>query len=152
MSVYRGAAKQPSAQLATNGRVFPAQPVRRQPNTPHKTKWGITNCYIYIVDPKIAQNSEKSRSEGVPDSDWILDAFRERPGTGPCGSNAVNSISNSLPADRPQVRFWSPFGLHFGSLLGSFCDFCGFRKVSKKASKIRCPKYQKICQNGLPKG
>ena len=120
--------------------------------TPPTRRNGGSRTVIYILDPKNCQNSEKSRSEGVPDSDWILDAFRERPGTGPCGSNAVNSISNSLPADRPQVRFWSPFGINFGFLLGSFCDFLGFRKVSKKASKIRCPKYRKLCQNGLPKG
>ena len=47
MNVYRGAAKTKSAQLATNGRMGPAELVGKQPNTPHKTKWGIKNCYIY---------------------------------------------------------------------------------------------------------
>ena len=51
MNVYRGAAKPKSAQLATNGRMDPADLVGKQPNTPHKTKWGLKICYIDSVRP-----------------------------------------------------------------------------------------------------
>ena len=113
--------------------------------------FGLVFCFFGFSET-VNKKQQKSDSEGVPDSDWILDAYRERPKTGQCGSNAVNSISNSLPADRPQVRFWSPVGFNFGSLLASFCDIWGFRKVSKKASNIRRPKYQNLHQHGLQNG
>mgnify|MGYP004090497419 CR=1 FL=1 len=68
--------------------------------------------------PESGQNAQKSGSEGVPESDWISDGFREPPETGRCGPNAINSISNSLSANSRKVRFWSHFGLRFRAHLG----------------------------------
>ena len=87
------------------------------------------------MDPKIVQNREKMDSEGVPNSIPFFDLFLGLSWGGLSRQNVALAISNSHSAGRQKVRFWSHFGVHFGSLLGSFSGFSGFRKASKKPSK-----------------
>ena len=88
MNVYRGAAKTKSTQLATNGRMDPAEPIGKQPNTPHKTKWGLKICYIDSVCPSQFVETEISglkvkRSDGSLEGKrksqilWSVDSLRK---------------------------------------------------------------------------
>ena len=92
------------------------------------------------MDPKIVQNREKMDSEGVPNSVPFLDLFLGLSWGGLSGPDVALAISNSHSAGGEKVRFWSYFGVHLGSLLGSFSGFSGFRKASKKRSKNGRPK------------
>ena len=92
------------------------------------------------MDPQICKKKGKSDLEKVLDSNWILDAFRERPKTGPCGSNAVNSISNSLLAWRPKSRFGGAIVVTFFALCplpsgASNHTLKSMHKSSKKGSQ-----------------
>ena len=105
-------------------------PKKRQSGAKGGSKW----------TPKSAQNREKRDSEGVPNSIPSFDLFLGISWGGLSGPNVALAISNSHSAGRPKAGFWSYFGVHFGSLLGSFSSFSGSGRLPKNDEKMEAPK------------
>jgi len=75
--------------------------------------------------------------------DCILESMLEWAKQGPCGSNAINSISNSLLALQPKVRFALHSGLLLAPFSAHFWRFSHCRWALEKPSEKSHQKSQK---------